>query len=347
MRVLITGSQGYVAPSVIQMLRAYQPDCTIDGLDICFFSHLVSNQYVGTGFYLENLRILDIRRVNETNFSQYDVIVHLAAISNDPMGITFDSATKDINFESTKKLALMAKEQGVKKFIFASSASVYGFSDSICDESSTTKPLTAYAKSKVDSENFLESIAGKDFEVTCLRFSTACGWSPRLRTDIAINNFVSTGIIEKRIVLNSDGKASRPFVATEDMGRAVAWAVSEHRSKLQNFEKVNIGKGNWNFSILEIAELVQSKLKDAKLIINKNAPQDKRSYQLDFNKYSKYCFEYYLKENIDDVVDNLIKKISFDIFNYSKNYINNGSRLQTLNWMIEENLINIELIKRR
>jgi nucleoside-diphosphate-sugar epimerase len=148
-----------------------------------------------------------------------DAIVHLAAISNDPIGNKFEEVTLDINYRASVELARRAKEAGVKSFTFASSCSMYGAAeDSARTENSPLNPLTAYARSKVLTERELEPLADGGFKVTSLRFSTACGWSERLRLDLVLNDFVAGAVASKRITILSDGTPWRPLINVKDMG---------------------------------------------------------------------------------------------------------------------------------
>jgi len=156
-----------------------------------------------------------------------DAIVHLAAISNDPMGKTFEEVTDAINFRASVELARQAKAAGVRSFVFASSCSMYGMADDTPrKETSPLNPLTAYAKSKVSTETELQKLADKSFRVTCLRFATACGMSDRLRLDLVVNDFVACAVTSKNITILSDGTPWRPLIHVKDMARAFDWASS-------------------------------------------------------------------------------------------------------------------------
>src|SRR5262249_34403879 len=155
-----------------------------------------------------------------------DAVVHLAAISNDPIGHAYEEVTFDVNSRASVELARLAKDSGVGSFIFASSCSVYGSADDRPrTEQSELGPLTAYAKSKVRTEQGLRDLAGSGFRVTCLRFATACGMSDRLRLDLVLNDFVACALSAKRITVLSDGTPWRPLINVADMARAIEWAV--------------------------------------------------------------------------------------------------------------------------
>ena len=159
-----------------------------------------------------------------------DVVVHLAAISNDPMGNQFEDVTLEINHRAGLAIAQAARKARVKSLVFASSCSVYGFAaDGARTEGSSLDPLTAYARSKVLLERDLEPLSGPDFRVTCLRFATACGWSERLRLDLVLNDFVAGALASHKVTVLSDGTPWRPLIHVSDMARAIEWACNPVR----------------------------------------------------------------------------------------------------------------------
>jgi nucleoside-diphosphate-sugar epimerase len=228
----------------------------------------------------------DIRKFPEEVLNGVDAIVHLAGISNDPIGNRFEEVTLDINHRASIDLAKKAKAAGVKSFIFASSCSMYGSAeDSPRTEKSRLNPLTAYAKSKVLTERDLEPLADKKFIVTCLRFSTACGWSDRLRLDLVLNDFVAGAVVSKRITILSDGTPWRPLINVKDMARAIDWAITRDASNGGGFLAVNVGSDKWNYQVKELAEAVAKVIPNIEVSINKNAQPDKRSYRVNFDLF--------------------------------------------------------------
>src|SRR5262252_6142624 len=185
MKILITGNMGYVGPSVVRHLRQAHPDATLIGFDNGYFAHCLTNAEFLPECRVDLQHFADVRHVQAEVLRGVDAIVHLAAISNDPMGKTFEEVTYAINFRASVELAKQAKAAGVRSFVFASSCSMYGMADDTPrKETSPLNPLTAYAKSKVSTETELQKLADKNFRVTCLRFATACGMSDRLRRDL-------------------------------------------------------------------------------------------------------------------------------------------------------------------
>jgi nucleoside-diphosphate-sugar epimerase len=287
MKILITGNMGYVGPSVLQRIRQSYPEANIVGLDIGYFAHCLTNAEFLPERHAEKQYFLDVRRVPAELLRGVDVILHLAGISNDPMGSTFEKVTFDINFHASVELARQAKAGGVKAFVFASSCSVYGLADDTPrTETSPLNPLTAYAKSKIRTEIELETLADKNFTVTCLRFATACGMSDRLRLDLVVNDFVACAVSSKSITILSDGTPWRPLIHIRDMARAFDWAIRREASQTP-FLAINVGSDEWNYQVKDLADAIAKIVPGVSVSINKNAPQDSRSYRVDFAQYRK------------------------------------------------------------
>ena len=177
------------------------------------FANCLTNETTLPECKLDIQYFADMRNLPNEIFEGIDAVIHLAAISNDPMGNKFEDVTFDINYNSSINLAKKAKESGAKAFVYASSCSMYGSAEeSAKDESSQLNPLTAYAKSKVNSEKALAGLADESFKITCLRFSTACGMSERLRLDLVLNDFVAGAVASKQITILSDGSPWRPLI---------------------------------------------------------------------------------------------------------------------------------------
>lgn len=287
MKILITGNTGYIGPSVLQRLRQSRPGATLVGLDKGYFAHCLTNADILPECRADVQHFADVRRLPPEVLQGVDAVVHLAAISNDPMGKTFEDVTYDINFRASVDLARQAKAAGVRSFAFASSCSVYGLADDTPrNETSPLNPLTAYAKSKIRTEVELEKLADKSFTVTCLRFATACGMSDRLRLDLVVNDFVACAVASKNITILSDGTPWRPLIHVRDMARAFDWAIGRNGSS-QNFLAVNVGSDGWNYQVKDLAEAIAKVVPGVSVSINKNAPQDSRSYRVDFALYRK------------------------------------------------------------
>ena len=206
MKILITGNLGYVGPLVVERLRSTYPNASLVGFDIGYFTHTLTTASFSQEVLLNVQHYGDVRKFPDELLQDIDAVVYLAAISNDPMGKEFEEITSDVNCKSAIRLAEVAKEKGVKSFIFASSCSVYGFAQSgLRTEDSELNPLTAYARSKINAEQNLQHIANNDFCITSLRFATACGFSSRLRLDLVLNDFVASAVTTGKIEILSDG----------------------------------------------------------------------------------------------------------------------------------------------
>lgn len=311
MKILITGNMGYVGPSVASRLRAAFPGATLIGYDTAYYASCLTNADSLPERKLDVQLFGDVRNLGPGVLAGVDAVVHLAAISNDPMGHLFEEVTMEINYESTVRIAKMAKEAGARTFIFASSCSMYGASDgSAKTESSELNPLTAYARSKVLSEKGLMALADTGFMVTCLRFATACGMSERLRLDLVLNDFVAGAVASGKIEILSDGTPWRPLIHIKDMARAIEWAITRQATDGGEFLAVNAGSNEWNYNVLELAESVASVLPGTEILLNEYAPPDKRSYRVNFSLFESlaphYQPLYTLKQTIRELYAGLV-----------------------------------------
>jgi nucleoside-diphosphate-sugar epimerase len=283
MRILITGNLGYIGPNVVRQLRETRPEAELIGYDTAYFATALTSVGPFPERELNAQYFGDVRAVPDSVFTGVDAVVHLAAISNDPMGKAFEDVTMEVNHRASVAIAQKAKSAGAKAFVFASSCSVYGFAENGArTESSDLNPLTAYARSKVATENDLKNLAGKDYTITSLRFSTACGMSPRLRLDLVLNDFVASAVAQKKINILSDGTPWRPLINTKDMARAMDWAISRKTANGGEFLIVNVGNDEWNYQVKDLALAVQRAMPGVEVSINKDAAPDKRSYKVDF-----------------------------------------------------------------
>ena len=306
MNILITGNMGYVGPGVVARLRATHPDAQLIGLDCGYFAHCLTGAPVLPEVSLDRQYFMDVRDVEADTLRGVDAIVHLAAISNDPMGKAFEDVTLEINHRATVALARHAKAAGVKHFVFASSCSVYGFAEGGArKENSEVNPLTAYARSKVFSERDLEEMADSDFTVTSLRFATACGMSDRLRLDLVLNDFAACAVSTGKITILSDGTPWRPLIHVEDMARAIDWAVRRPAESGGAFLAVNAGSDDWNYQVKDLADAAASQNPGTEVSINKNAAPDKRSYQVDFGLFRKLAPEHQPQVDLHHAISGL------------------------------------------
>jgi nucleoside-diphosphate-sugar epimerase len=320
MKILITGNMGYMGPVVVRRLRESYPESTLLGFDMGYFAGCLTFPVIFPECGVDVQYFGDVRTVSSEVLRGLDAVVHLAAISNDPMGSMFEDVTFDINYRASIHIAKRAKEAGVKSFVFASSCSVYGF----CDGEPKTEhdpvaPLTPYAKSKIMTERDLSTIADKDFAVTCLRFATACGMSARLRLDLVLNDFVASAFACGVITILSDGTPRRPLIHVQDMARAIDWAIGRNPYHGEAFLVVNVGSDALNCELKDLAHAVAGILPGVHVVINPDAQPDKRSYRVSFGKFAQvapaYTPEIGLEAAIRDINDGL-KSIKFTDSNF-------------------------------
>jgi nucleoside-diphosphate-sugar epimerase len=293
MKILITGNMGYIGPCVVERLWSSYPDATLIGLDIGYFANCLTNVKIFPECRVDQQYFADVRDLPPGLLDGVDAVLHLSAISNDPMGNAFENVTLDINHRASIHLAKMAKAAGVKAFVFASSCSIYGAAeDHPRTENSPLNPLTAYAKSKVFTEKDLRELSGNGFKVTCLRFSTACGMSDRLRLDLVLNDFVAGAVAASEITILSDGTPWRPLIHVKDMAKAIEWATIRSITAGGAYLSVNVGCDKWNYQIRKLAEAVAEVIPGITVSINQNAMPDKRSYRVNFDLFKQLAPEF-------------------------------------------------------
>lgn len=304
-KILVTGNLGYIGPVVCEALRSAYPRSHIVGFDAGFFSNCLSGDSNPDRF-LNIQHFGDVRDVTPDLFRDVDSVIHLAAVSNDPMGAEFEKQTEEINFQATVRCAELARDSGVKNFVFASSCSVYGTSQNgqICDENSQTSPLTAYARTKLKSEVALSKLVNPSFKVGCLRFGTAYGWSPRVRLDLVLNDFVARALTLNEIRILSDGTPWRPLVHVSDMAKAFIF-MAEYLGGVsaEQFVAINVGDRSCNYRIRELGELVKDLIGNCKVEINKKATEDKRSYAVSFDRYAELNPHHKFKNINDGIIE--------------------------------------------
>jgi nucleoside-diphosphate-sugar epimerase len=344
MKILITGNMGYVGPCVVARMRASMPEATLAGLDTGYFAHCLTNVVMLPECRADVQFFGDVRQPPAAALDDVDAVVHLAAISNDPMGNTFEAATYEINHRASAALAREAKRRGVKSFVFASSCSMYGAAeDAPRTETSPLNPLTAYAKSKVLTENDLGDLADECFTATCLRFATACGMSDRLRLDLVVNDFVAGAVASNKITILSDGTPWRPLIHVRDMARAIDWAVRRDASNGGPFLAVNVGSNGWNYQVRELAEAVARVIPGVEVSINKDAQPDKRSYRVSFDLFEALAPGYQPEVDLITAIRELRDGLHGMGFK-DENFRSSGyMRLRVLNQLREMGLLNENL----
>ncbi|MEB3983910.1 SDR family oxidoreductase [Mycobacterium sp. 663a-19] len=309
-RILVIGGSGYVGPEVIRRLKYSSPDVSVHGIDAGWFA----DQCDGAGplpeLLYDSFSFTDVRDLTAEDVEGYESVVYLAAISNDPMGDRFASLTRQVNHREAVRVASLARAQGAKGFVLASSASVYGRGDGDRTEVSYLDPQTEYARSKVAAESDLQALTTQNFRVTSLRFATACGWSPRVRLDLVLNDFVASAMTVGRIVVLSDGSPWRPLIHVKDMALAVEWAVSQERQSFPPYLVVNVGRADWNFRMKDLADAVASILGGVSVSVNSNAAPDTRSYRVDFSTWQQVAPNHQPRVCIEEAIQELAANLA-------------------------------------
>jgi len=344
MKILITGNMGYVGPGLTSQLRNTYPDAELIGFDSAYFASCLTAEEFLPEAKLDRQIFGDVRNFPEEMLEGVDAVIYTAAISNDPMGNKFEEVTLDVNYRSCVKMAEVAKKKGVKSFVFASSCSMYGqASGEAKKETDTLNPLTAYARSKVAAEKDLEPLADSNFTVTCLRFATACGMSKRLRLDLVLNDFVAGALTTKKIDILSDGTPWRPLINVLDMARALEWGVQRTADNGGEFLAINTGSTEWNCQVIELAEAVAELIPGCKVTVNPEAPEDKRSYKVNFDLYKKLAPNHQPIHKLDKTIADLIEGYK-NMPYLDENYRNSKMiRLRFLNGLMEKGHLNEDL----
>ena len=282
MLVLVTGHQGYLGTVMVGVLRAAGHD--VIGLDAGYFADCILGPTPDDPPQIGGRGAVDLRDITAGDLVGVDAVVHLAALSNDPLGDLAPDVTYEINHRASVQLAHAAKAAGVSRFLYASTCSVYGSAgDDLVDEDAPLRPLTPYAESKVWVEDDLVKIADSGFAPVFLRNATAFGFSPRLRADIVLNNLVGHAVLSGVVKVLSDGTPWRPLVHAEDIARAFAVCLTAPVDAIW-CQAFNVGTEANNLTVAEIAQAVTDVVPAAELRITGETGADPRSYRVDFAK---------------------------------------------------------------
>jgi nucleoside-diphosphate-sugar epimerase len=282
MKILVTGHKGYIGAVLTPMLL--ERGHSVIGLDSDLFRACTfAGELADTPSLEMDARDVRFSDLQAASLRGLDAIIHLAGLSNDPLGDYRPELTSEINFDASVNLARLAKAAGVPRFVFASSCSNYGAAgDAFLNETSAFNPVTPYGVSKVRVEQAVAPLADATFSPTFLRASTAYGLSPRLRFDLVVNNLTAWAFTTGEVHLKSDGSPWRPIVHVEDIARAYVAVIEADRSDVHN-EAFNVGQTTENYQIREIAETVRDVVPGSKVGFANDAAPDKRNYRVDCN----------------------------------------------------------------
>ena len=303
MKILVTGYYGYIGPHLVDVLKAEGHHVT--GVDLGLFADCKWYDMVLPDTEIKK----DIRSLTVKDLEGYDCVMHLAAISNDPMGSLDPEITYSINRDGSILLAKLAKEAGVPRFLFSSSCSIYGAGGTLdLDESAAVNPLSAYAESKISAEESLSKLADENFCPVSLRNSTAYGDSPMFRIDLVVNNLLTCAFTKGEIRIASDGTPWRPLIHSRDIARAFVAFLNAPRELIFN-RRINVGSNSQNYQVKDVADGVARLLPAAKIIFTGEATNDPRNYRVNFDLLSALFPDFKLAYDIESGMDELFKRL--------------------------------------
>lgn len=292
MKILVTGNNGYIGSILTGILL--EKGYNVTGLDTNYYEGIKTS---GIDHEIRQIN-KDIRNISKDDVKNIDAVIHLAALSNDPLGEFNPELTMDINYLATVKLAKLAKKSGVKRFVYASSQSMYGVSNSekeLDEDDSEKNPLTAYARAKWNAECELKNLGSNNFIVTCFRPSTVFGVSPKLRCDIVYNNLVASAYTTGKVEIKSDGTPWRPVIHVRDVCSAFISGLEAPIELVAN-QSFNVGIENGNYTVRNLAEAAQKVIKGSSLTFTGEHGADSRTYKVSFKKILTVLKDYYKPE---------------------------------------------------
>jgi len=287
MRILVTGDKGYIGTVMVPLL--IQEGYTVSGLDSDWFEQSAFSELPVKVVS----RKKDLRDLEPSDLEGFDAVIHLAGLSNDPLGDLNPSLTYEINHAASVRLAKLAKKAGVSRFLFSSSCSTYGAAspEELLDEQAEFRPVTPYGRSKVLVEQDIAKLGDSNFSPTFLRNATAYGVSPRLRFDLVLNNLVAWALTTGRIYIKSDGTPWRPVVHIEDISRAFIAVLNAPREVI-HCEAFNVGQTEENYQIRDLAEIVGETVPGCRIQYAQDGGPDTRCYRVDFSKIKRVLPEF-------------------------------------------------------
>lgn len=303
MNVFVTGHRGYIGPHLVELLKAAGHRVT--GCDINLFLESQIADVVAPDVAL----LKDLRDLTAEDLAGHDCVMHLAAISNDPMGNLDPNITYSINKEGSIRLAHLAKQAGVRRFLFSSSCSIYGKGQTLdLDETADLNPLTPYAISKIETEKVLRELADESFSPVYLRNSTAYGFSPMFRIDLVVNNLLACAMTKGDIRIMSDGEPWRPLIHCRDIARAFV-ALLHAPVEVVHDQAINIGGNAENYQVKDVAANVQRLVPGASVVFTGEVGVDPRDYRVNFDKLGQLLPDFGLAYTLDSGMDELYDRL--------------------------------------
>jgi nucleoside-diphosphate-sugar epimerase len=292
MKLFVTGHKGYIGVHLVDLLK--QAGHEVTGCDIGLFDGCEWDPPVRPDHELRK----DVRAVSAADLAGHDCVMHLAAISNDPMGDINPDLTYGINRDGSIRLAELAKGAGVPRFLFSSSCSIYGKGEKLdLDEGSALNPLSAYAESKIQTEHAVSGLADNSFCPVFLRNATAYGYSPMLRIDLVANNLLACAFARGDIRIMSDGTPWRPLVHCRDIARAFVAFMQAPVGAVHN-KAINVGGNDENYQVRDVADLVQEFVPDATIVFTGEVGEDPRNYRVDFSLLGRALPDFHLQYSL-------------------------------------------------